>query len=201
VRSRALALLGAAVVVAGCGTSKAEEAAKTALVRFKSGQVCSAASLVPTESRYKTACEAQQRKEKAEREQTEAREANERRAKEKKEAAEKKAEEAKTKHEEAETRGRERHEKEEEEKKKYAEEHKGEAENHHRWSEEVRHTFVTSCEAAAAEGEANKNKCECVTNHVEAVESEEQLLLLERGAIVDGKEILERLALKAREGC
>jgi flagellar biosynthesis GTPase FlhF len=100
--------LAAAMLVAACGTSKAEEAAKTAKADLAAGQVCAAASLEPTETTYKTACEAKQRKEKSEHEVTEKREAAERRAKEKEEAAkakkegaERKAEESKTKQEEA----------------------------------------------------------------------------------------------------
>ena len=196
-----LALLGALAVVAGCGTSKAEEVAKTARARFNSGQVCAAASLLPTESKYKTACEAQQRKERAEREQAEAREAAERREKEKKEAAEKSAQEAKLKQQEAETKAREQHEKQEAEARQYAEAHKGEANDHHRWSEQARHNFVSTCEAGSAEGEAARNKCECIVDNLETIESEEQIVELEAAAAVDGREILERVVAKAREGC
>jgi flagellar biosynthesis GTPase FlhF len=96
------------MLVAACGTSNVEEAAKTAKAMFVAGQVCAAASLEPNETGYKTACEEKQRKEKSEREVTEKREAAERRAKEKKEAAERKAEEAKTKQEEASKRAEER---------------------------------------------------------------------------------------------
>jgi hypothetical protein len=95
-------LLGASLVVAACGASQAEETSKRALAQFNAGQVCSAASLMPSESRYKTACEAQQAKEKAEREQREKseaakhrKEAVDQRATEKKEAAEHKATEQK----------------------------------------------------------------------------------------------------------
>ena len=38
-------ILGAAVLVAGCGASKAEEAAKTAKSQFAAGEVCAAAHL------------------------------------------------------------------------------------------------------------------------------------------------------------
>jgi site-specific DNA-cytosine methylase len=96
------AVLGAALI-AGCGASQAEENVKTAKTRFAAGQPCAAATLEPTEPAYKTACEAQQRKEKSEREQAEKREADERKVKEKGEQAEHKAEEAKTKREEAKT--------------------------------------------------------------------------------------------------
>jgi TolA-binding protein len=93
-----LSVLGAALI-AGCGTSKAEENAKSAKTRFAAGQPCAATTLEPTEPAYRTACEAQQRKEKAEREQAEKREARERKANEKREQAE----EAKTKREEVKT--------------------------------------------------------------------------------------------------
>jgi outer membrane biosynthesis protein TonB len=107
--------LAAAMLVAACGTSKAEEAAKTAKADLAAGQVCAAASLEPTETTYRTACEAKQRKEKSEHEVTEKHEAAERKSKEneeaakaKKEAAERKAEEAKTKQEEASKRAEEK---------------------------------------------------------------------------------------------
>jgi hypothetical protein len=211
-KGRGLALVVVAIGVSACGTSKAEEAAKTAQASFKQGQVCVASKLVPSNSTYTAACEERERKEKAERERAERREAVERKAKEKKEAAEQKlrekreaaerrAEEARKRREDAEAHAREERQKQQEEKAKYEAEHKGELNDHRRWSEEVRHNFVSSCEAAAAEGEKNRETCECVTDNVEAVESEEQLEELEAGSVVDGKEILERLALKAKEGC
>jgi outer membrane biosynthesis protein TonB len=112
-RIAVLAVLGA-LLIAGCGTSKAEENAKSAKTRFTAGQPCAATTLEPTEPTYKTACEAQQRKEKSEREEAEKREAAERKAKEKHEQAEHKAEEAKTKREEAKTKAEEEKTKREE---------------------------------------------------------------------------------------
>lgn len=88
-------MVGAAALVASCGTSKAEEAAKSAKVRFSEGQVCAAATLEPAETSYKAACEAKQKKEKSEREQTEKHEAAVHKAQEKKEADEQKATESK----------------------------------------------------------------------------------------------------------
>jgi hypothetical protein len=111
-----LFVLGAALIVAGCGTSKAEENAKSAKTRFAAGQPCPAATLEPTEPAYKTACEAQQRKEKAERAQTEKQDAVERKANEKHQQAEHKAEEAKRKNEEAKRKNEEAKKKHEEEK-------------------------------------------------------------------------------------
>jgi len=108
-----LSVLGA-LLIAGCGTSKAEENVKSAKARFTAGQPCAAATLEPTEPAYKTACETQQRKEKAEREQAEKREAAERKTKEKREQAEHKAEEAKTEREEAKTKAEEEKTKREE---------------------------------------------------------------------------------------
>jgi hypothetical protein len=108
-----LSVLGAALI-AGCGTSKAEENAKSAKTRFAAGQPCAATTLEPTEPAYRTACEAQQRKEKSEREQAEKREAAQRKAKEKREHAEHKAEEAKTKREEVKTKREEENTKREE---------------------------------------------------------------------------------------
>jgi outer membrane biosynthesis protein TonB len=108
-----LSVLGA-LLIAGCGTSKAEESVKSAKARFTAGQPCAAATLEPTEPAYKTACETQQRKEKSEREQAEKREAAERKTKEKREQAEHKAEEAKTKREEAKTKAEEEKTKREE---------------------------------------------------------------------------------------
>jgi hypothetical protein len=110
-----LSVLGA-LLIAGCGTSKAEENVKSAKARFTAGQPCAAATLEPTEPAYKTACETQRRKEKSEREQAEKREAAERKTKEKREQAEHKAEEAKTKREEAKTKAEEAKTKREEEK-------------------------------------------------------------------------------------
>lgn len=100
--------LGAAVLIAACGASKAEEAAKAAKARYSEGQVCAAASLEPAETTYKAACEAKQRKEASEREQTERRETAERKANERREAAYRKAEEETTKHEEEATKREEK---------------------------------------------------------------------------------------------
>jgi hypothetical protein len=108
-----LAVLGA-LLIAGCGTSKAEENTKSAKTRFAAGQPCPAATLEPTEPAYRTACEAQQRKEKSEREQTEKQDALERKANEKHQQAEHKAEEAKTKREEQKTKREEEKTKQEE---------------------------------------------------------------------------------------
>jgi hypothetical protein len=204
-------VLGAALI-AGCGTSKAEENAKLAKTRFVAGQPCAASTLEPTEPRFRTACEGQQRKERSEKELTEKREAAERKAAERREKAQQRAEEAKTKREEAETkereekskaeaREREEKRKREEAETKEREEHKGEANNRHRWSEELRTKEVSTCEATAAEGEASKNTCECAMDKMEALESEEQILQLEALAQSQGMGMLSRLLSRAREGC
>jgi hypothetical protein len=195
-----LSVLGA-VLIAGCGASKAEEDAKSAKTRFAAGQPCIATTLNPKEATYKTACEEQQRKEQAEKQRTERREAAERKAQERREKAEQRAQEAKTKREEAETKAKEEKTKSEEAKAKFAEEHKGEANNHHRWSEELRAKEVSACVAAAASGESSKNTCECAMNKMEAVESEEQMLQLEAIALSQGSAVLSRLIAKAHEGC